>query len=203
MISIGSFVVLFSFISQFVTELSTLVDQFFLSKNMTANISRIKSVFVLESNVIGKASFPQKIMSLTFDKVSFSYSENLKNVLFRVSLDFPIGKKIAIVGKSGCGKSSVLQLLLRLNKVKSGQICINGRNIDSFDISYTNHVSAVFQEPYFLPDSIITNLTWKEQYPQEEIDFLCKEMQCDTFIKDSKDGYDTFVGENASLLSGG
>lgn len=202
-ISIGSFVVLFSFVNQFVAELGSLMDQFFLSKNMIVNISRVQSVFQLQEQEVGTQSFPTAVKSIAFWDVSYAYIKDQKMALNRISIDFPVGKKIAIVGKSGCGKSSVIQLLLRLNSPDQGEIFINQRPISYYDSSYCRHVAVVFQQPYFMPDTVLTNLTFGFEYAKDKIEDMCKKMLCYDFITEKKEGFQSFVGENGSLLSGG
>jgi len=202
-ISLGEFVVGFSFVDQLVTEMGQLFQQALTGKKLVASVESIQSVMGKASEKFGSNDFSGDIESIQFKDVTFSYSPDSAPVLSNLSMDFPIGKKIAIVGKSGCGKSTIVQLLIRSYLPDSGEVSINGVPVNHYGKKYTDKVSMVFQQPHFIPSSIKENLIFDKEYDQLDIENICKEMLCHDFIVGFPDQYETQVGERGSSLSGG
>lgn len=202
-ISLGEFVVSFTFVDQLVTELGQLFEQALTGKRLEASVECIKSVMGKDSAEFGKTNFKGHIEKINFKDVTFSYSQDSAPVLNKLSMDFPIGKKIAIVGASGSGKSTIAQLLLRMYSPCKGDITINGVPINSYGEQYTEKISVVFQQPYFIPSTIKENLTFDKKYDELAIENTCKEMLCHDFIMGFQNKYETEVGERGTLLSGG
>lgn len=202
-ISLGEFVVSFTFVDQLITELGLLFQQALTGKRLEASVECIKSVMRMESTEFGTIDFSDDIESIEFKDITFSYSPDSAPVLNNLSMDFPIGKKIAIVGASGSGKSTIAQLLLRLYSPDKGEISINGIPANCYGKQYTDKISVVFQQPHFLPLSIKENLILDKEYDQSDIDNVCKEMLCYDFIMGFPKKYETQVGERGTSLSGG
>lgn len=202
-ISLGEFVVAFTFVDQLVTELGGLFQQALAAKRLEASVECIQSVIGKDSTEFGSADFTSPIESIKFKDVTFSYSPDSAPVLNNLSMDFPIGKKIAIVGASGSGKSTIAQLLLRLYSADKGEISINGVPVNSYGKQYTDKISVVFQQPYFIPSTIKENVVFDKKYNQSDIENTCKEMLCHDFIMEFPNQYETHVGERGTTLSGG
>ena len=202
-ISLGEFVVGFTFVDQLVTEIGQLFQQALIGKKLVASVESIQSVMGKSSDNFGLIDFSGDIDSIQFKNVTFGYSPHSEPVLSNLTIDFPIGKKIAIVGKSGCGKSTIVQLLLRCYSPDSGEVFINGVPVKNYGKKYTDKVSMVFQQPHFIPSSIRNNLIFDKEYNQLEIERVCKEMLCHDFIMRFPNGYETEVGERGMNLSGG
>lgn len=202
-ISLGEFVVSFTFVDQFVTELGQLFEQGLTFKRLQASVSCIRSIMENEDNRFGTDEISETIDSIAFKNVSFQYVEDSDPILHNINVDLPIGKKIAIVGTSGSGKSTIAQLLLRLYSPNKGEILINGKNIRSYGKQYFDKIAIVFQQPHFIPSTIRENLTFEREYDQEVIENVCKDMHCHSFISEFKNQYDTLVGERGTTLSGG
>ncbi|MDT8717126.1 ABC transporter ATP-binding protein [Clostridium sp. 19966] len=202
-ISMGEFVISYTFVDQFVTELGQLFEQGLTFKRLEASIECIQSVMGKKSAEFGSVDFSGKIESIKFKDVTFSYSTDSAAVLNNLSMDFPIGKKIAIVGASGSGKSTITQLLLRAYLPDEGEITINDVSINCYGKQFTDKISVVFQQPYFIPSSIRENLVFDKEYDQLHIESVCKEMLCHDFIMGFQNGYETQVGERGTVLSGG
>jgi ATP-binding cassette subfamily B (MDR/TAP) protein 1 len=144
--------------------------------------------------------------SIAFEDVSFSYPERAEvSVLKNVDLRLEEGECVAIVGASGSGKSTVASLLQRLYKPESGQITIGGYSIGSIDVAYLrDHVSVVSQNPTLFNASIADNIKYGgEQITPIDIRKAAKSANVHEFIMGLPQGYDTLVGDNASLISGG
>jgi ABC-type multidrug transport system fused ATPase/permease subunit len=202
-ISLGDFVAGFALVDQLVTELGQFFDQAFAGKRLVASVECIQSVMMKESTKFGSKDFIGNITSIKFKEVTFSYSEEATPVLNDLSIDFPIGKKIAIVGESGSGKSTIAQLLLRAYSPDKGEVLINDVPINFYGKHYTDKVSVVFQQPHFLPSSIRENLVFDKEYDDIDLEKVCKEMLCYDFIEEFPKKYETEVGERGTTLSGG
>lgn len=202
-ISLGEFVVGFAFVDQLVTELGQLFDQALTGKRLEASVLCIQSVLGKESVKFGSVDFSGDIESIEFKDVTFSYSADSAPVLNNLSMDFPVGKKIAIVGKSGSGKSTIAQLLIRAYSPDKGEVSINSVPINCYGNQYTDKISTVFQQPYFIPSTIKENLVLDKEYDQSDIENACKEMLCHDFIAGFPKQYETQVGERGTALSGG
>ena len=176
---------------------------------------------MLESLVIGyeklqellnAQSLPEKkaeIMpdhyNIEFERVNFSYRGQDKYVLKDISLQIPENALTALVGASGCGKTTITKLILRFADVKSGSIKIGG--IDIRDMSQSqlmSLVSVVFQDVYLFQDTIINNIRMaKLSASDEEVIEVCKQANCHEFIQNFRDGYQTQLNDIGKSLSGG
>ncbi|MDP4146502.1 MAG: ABC transporter ATP-binding protein [Bacillota bacterium] len=202
-ISLGEFVVSFTFVDQLVTEIGQLFQQALTGKRLEASVEAIQSIMGKASVEFGSVDFSGDIKSIQLKDVTFSYSSDIDAVLNNLSMDFPIGKKIAIVGASGSGKSTIGQLLLRLYSPDKGEITINDMPINCYGKQYSDKISVVFQQPHFIPSTIKENLVFDKEYNQLDIEHICKELLCHDFIMEFPNGYETQVGERGTTLSGG
>jgi ABC-type multidrug transport system fused ATPase/permease subunit len=116
-----------------------------------------------------------------------------------------MNRKIAFVGGSGGGKSTIAQLLIRFYEPYKGNIRVNGFPLQDFERkSWSDKVAIVFQEPYLFPDTIRNNLLLdKKEMLEEEIIEACRIACIHNFIESLPDGYDTMLGERGITLSGG
>ncbi|KAG8854519.1 hypothetical protein FRB91_003410 [Serendipita sp. 411] len=144
---------------------------------------------------------------IRFHDVSFAYpSRSEVTVLRKLSLKIKPNECVAIVGSSGSGKSTVAALLQRLYEPTAGFISINGHRLQNSDVAWLRqHIAIVSQQPYLFDVSIEDNIGYgsAEIVPHERIERAAREANVHDFITSLPDGYDTFVGENASLISGG
>lgn len=141
---------------------------------------------------------------LQLDNVTFSYDGELE-VLKNVSMDFPARGMTAIVGESGCGKSTFLKLLLRFWQKDSGTICYNGTDIDRIDeASLLDNVTMVSQTTYLFDETIEDNLRIaKPEASQTELEEACRMASVHDFIMSLPEGYKTRVGALGDDLSSG
>jgi ATP-binding cassette subfamily B protein len=141
---------------------------------------------------------------VVFDNVTFGYDKNrpvIKNISFRANP----GETIAIVGPTGCGKSTILELISRLYNPQKGTIYIDGIDIRRFKLDHLRkNIGIVFQEPFLFSDTIRNNIAFgKPDASMEEIIEVSKRSHCHEFIMNLPQGYDTIVGERGVTLSGG
>lgn len=142
---------------------------------------------------------------ITFDKVSFAYEKDFM-VLDDVSFECEAGKVVALLGSTGSGKTSLVNLLPRFYDVTSGQILLDGVNLNEYSREFLrSQIGIVEQEPFLFSCSIRDNITYgvHREVSQEEIEEAAREAAIHDVILDFKHGYDTLVGERGVTLSGG
>ena len=141
---------------------------------------------------------------IKFNDVCFSY-DGQREVLHKVNLTVPVGSKVALVGNSGGGKSTVTALIPRLYEIDSGSITIDGTDIKEFTISsLREQIAMVFQDNFLFDGTVRENLLYgKKNATDEEIAFAIKSAYLDEFVKKLPQGLDTMIGERGLLLSGG
>ena len=141
--------------------------------------------------------------SIEFKNVKFKYDSNslFEDLNFKIDCN----KMIAIVGKSGEGKSTILKLINKSYSANDGEILIDNYNINTLsEETIRNNVSVVSQSPYIFNLSIKENIRLaNSQASDKEIEDVCKKAQLHDVIIEMQDGYDTIVGENGVILSGG
>ena len=144
---------------------------------------------------------------IEFKSVTFSYSENSKHALRDVSFNIPKGKTTALVGKSGAGKSTVINLLLRFYDPQEGGILIDGKPMSSFLIeSYRKNIGIVSQDTFIFNDSVKNNIAFGAlDAPPDDATIIeaARRAGADEFIKELPDGYNSLLGERGVRLSGG
>ena len=144
--------------------------------------------------------------SVTFENVSFKYSEKAKRYsLENVNLNIKSGMTVGIIGGTGSGKSSLVQLIPRLYDVTDGCVKVGGRDVKEYDIkALRDSVAMVLQKNQLFSGTITENLRWgNETATDEEIAEVCRLSQADEFISTFPDGYDTYIEQGGSNVSGG
>lgn len=148
---------------------------------------------------------PKPKGEITFDRVSFEYPDDHNRVFRNLNLTVHPGEKLAIIGPSGGGKTTLCNLIPRFYDVTSGQILIDGTDIKRFTLkSLRENIGIVQQDVYLFSGTVMENILYGCQTAsREEAIEAAKKAGADEFIKDLKDGYDTYVGERGVKLSGG
>lgn len=153
----------------------------------------------------GKTALPQPLRGeVRFEDVSFSYSPD-RPLLQNINLDVRVGQHVAIVGPTGCGKTTLINLLMRFFDVNGGRIVIDGEDIrDVTRQSLRNGIGMVLQETWLQSGTIRDNITLgKPDATQEEVVAAAKAAHAHSFIKRLPKGYDTVIGEDGGSLSQG
>lgn len=142
--------------------------------------------------------------NISFENVKFSYSDD-KPALQGISFDVPEGKTVALVGPSGGGKSTAMNMILRFYDVNDGKITIDGHDIRDLTIaSLRDHIAFVSQDISLFDDSIAANIAYgKPGASIEEIKKAAKAAAADEFIAELPDKYNSMIGQNGLTLSGG
>lgn len=135
--------------------------------------------------------------------ISFSY-DGKKNILENCSLNVAEGEKIALIGVSGAGKSTIIELISRFYDVNDGEVLIGGKNVKSIDYEkLLQNISIVFQKTFLTRDSVFENIRMGSDATLDEVRAAAREAQIDDFIMSLPAGYDTKVGNFSSRFSGG
>lgn len=143
--------------------------------------------------------------NISFRNVSFEYPDD-HNVVFRgLNLEIHQGEKIAIVGPSGGGKTTLCNLIPRFYDIDQGEILLDGKNIHGYTIkSLRQNIGMVQQDVYLFSGTVYENIAYgRENATRDEVVEAAKQAGAHEFIAALKDGYDTYVGERGVKLSGG
>lgn len=204
---VASAIVLFSYRTRLLTNLMEKTGDL-LTEIKSFNISCKRVFSILENKEFKKEKFGKKHLdkvngNFEFKNVSFGYNE--KEVLKDLSFKVRANETVAFVGKSGTGKTTIFSLLCKLYSINSGEIKIDGVNINELDEeSIRNNITIISQNPYIFNMSIKDNLRLvKTGVTDEEIKKACTLACLDEYIETLPDKYDTVVGEGGITLSGG
>jgi ATP-binding cassette subfamily B protein len=173
-------------------------------KNLMISKGKILKVMDEKEEMGSTTPLITKTHEITFQNVSFSYVPG-EPVLNDTSFVVPDQKLTAIVGDSGSGKSTILNLISKYYEVDSGTIFIGGKAINRVTAEQVlEQISMVDQDVFLFDDTIRENIRHaRPDATDEEIEAACREANCDEFIRKMEKGYDTPTGENGNLLSGG
>ena len=144
--------------------------------------------------------------SVLFDKVSFSYKATAdKKALADINLFIAPGETVGIIGGTGSGKTSLIQLISRLYDVSEGAVKVGGVDVRDYDLdTLRDQVSVVLQKNLLFTGTIKENLRWGDpDASDEEIERICRLAQADEFIRSFPDGYDTHITQGGTNVSGG
>ena len=144
--------------------------------------------------------------NILFDHVSFGYETRKDLALKDISFSVPAGKTVALVGRSGSGKTTIANLITRFYDVSEGKILIDNNNIQDYTLCcLRNQIGLVSQNVHLFNDTIANNIAYGQigQYSQQQIEEAAKKAYAYDFIMSCEHGFDTKVGESGILLSGG
>ncbi len=144
--------------------------------------------------------------SITFDHVTFKYSEKARRpVLEDINLSIRSGETIGIIGGTGSSKSSLIQLISRLYDVTEGAVCVGGEDVRRYDLNaLRNAVAVVLQKNMLFSGTIKENLRWgNPDATDEELVQACRLAAADEFVRTFPDGYDTYIEQGGTNVSGG
>ena len=195
---------MFSQISGAVSSLTNLVPQFATGLEALSSVSEIMHAKDVEVN-IGKAKIKEIKGEVEFKDVYYKYPNTEQYVVSGLNLKVEQGECIAVVGASGSGKSTIMNLIIGFLMPNSGDVLIDGKSIKDCNLSeYRHHISVVPQNSILFPGSIRENITYGlERYTEEELNKVVEMANLNEFISELPNGLDTDVGENGGKLSGG
>ena len=173
----------------------------------TASIKRLNAVLQTVPAVLeGDEVEGSEVGTVEFRNVSFTYpGSSGDKVLNNINLKVNKGEKIGILGSTGCGKSTLVNLITRFYDASSGDVLVDGLNVKEYKFSaLRNKVALVLQKSELFSGTIKENICWgKEDASFEEVEYAASIAQADSFIKSFNEGYDTYVAEKGASLSGG
>ena len=205
-VSLGTIFLFIQMSQMLFRPLRQIADKFnSLQMGMVA-ADRIFGILETESNIEDKGTFlPTELKgAIQLKKLGFSYLPG-EPVLKEISLDIKAGETIAIVGATGAGKSTIINLLSRFYEIDSGDITIDGTSIRSYDLqTLRKHVSVVLQDVFLFADSLYNNITlFNPKITRAQVIQASKEIGVHDFIQSLPEGYDYNVKERGVMLSSG
>lgn len=207
-LSTGSLMTLFTYTTQILGSLMMLSMIFVIITISRASAERIVEVLDEVPDIVNPKDPITKVRdgSISFKNVSFSYvKDTKKEVLKDINLEIKSGEFIGILGGTGGGKSSLVNLIPRLYDVTEGDLLVGGNNVKDYDLKVLrDEVSCVLQKNVLFSGTIIENIMWGDSNASfEDIVNACKIAEADTFINELPDRYNTYIEEGGTNLSGG
>jgi subfamily B ATP-binding cassette protein MsbA len=180
-------------------------DAYTTLQETRASIERIDKLFDSQHEDQGTVAIDGFRNSLTFEHVSFVYPGGQHPVLRDVDLSINPGEVVAIIGRSGVGKSTLIDLIPRFNKPTGGTIRLDGLDLNEIEIhSLRELIGIVSQDIILFNDTVRENIAFgRPDASEEEINVAAKLAYADDFIRELTDGYETVIGERGLKLSGG
>ena len=208
MITAGDLVAYTMYVSTMITTIRRIIEfaeQF--QRGMTG-IERFLEIMDSEIEIFDEpdaVEMPVPKGEVVFENVSFEYSDDHNEVLRNVSLKIHAGEKLALVGPSGGGKTTLCNLIPRFYDVTDGKILIDGVDIRNYTLkSLRGNIGVVQQDVYLFSGTVRENILYgKLDATDEEMIEAAKKAEAHEFIMNLKDGYDTYIGERGVKLSGG
>ena len=206
-LSVGDVTVMVSLLSRMYGPVNSLLSIGVDWIRSMANFSRIFDYFDIEPEIKEDPHplAPQEAKGeIAFSHVNFAYEEN-RPILKDIDFSLPQGKCIALVGPSGSGKSSIVNLIPRIYDVIDGSVTFDGIDVRRLDLAWLrSQIGLVSQETYLFSGTIRENLLYaKPDATEEEMIEACKKANIHDFIAEQENGYDTLVGNRGLKLSGG
>ena len=206
---VGDLTAFTSYIVQILSSLMMLSMIFLQASRAAASLRRINEITdekidLSDDNVEN----PEKKVtsgSIEFKNVSFKYSGGGEDVLSDINLSIAPGSIVGIIGMTGCGKTSLVQLIPRLYDVTKGSVTVDGADVRSYSIkNLRDGVAMVLQNNVLFSGTLRENICWgKEDASDEEVLAVSEAAQVSTFVSGFPDGYDTYLEQGGSNLSGG
>ena len=196
------------YIGIFISPIQILVELTEMMQKGLSGFRRFLDVIETEPEIVNAPdaeSIEEVNGHVSYENVSFHYSDDDTPVLSNVTFDIPAGKSVALVGPSGSGKTTICSLLPRFYDVTGGRVTIDGKDVRDLTLeSLRNQIGLVQQDVYLFCGSIKENIAYgKPGASMKEIEEAARKANIHDFIMELPDGYDTFVGERGTRLSGG
>ena len=204
----GDLTSMFSYTMQILMSLMMFSMVFVMITISYASMERAEEILDEKSDLHNPENpvYEVKDGSIEFDRVNFAYGKNAdKLCLDNVNLKIPSGATVGIIGGTGSSKSTLVQLIPRLYDATEGAVKVGGRDVREYDIeSLREEVAMVLQKNVLFSGTIKDNLRWgKEDATDEEMRHVCQLAQADEFIQTFPDGYDTYIEQGGTNVSGG
>lgn len=204
----GELMSLFTYTTNILMSLMMISMVFVMITMSLASMRRIAEVLEEKSTIVSPENPVMEVKdgSIVFDNVSFKYKKDQEvNILDNINLKIDSGMMVGIIGSTGSGKSTLVSLISRLYDVSEGRVLVGGRDVREYDLdTLRNEVSVVLQNNVLFSGTIKENLRWgDENASDEEIIKASKLAQADSFVSTFEDGYDTYIEQGGTNVSGG
>ncbi|MBS5932951.1 MAG: ABC transporter ATP-binding protein [Clostridiales bacterium] len=208
----GQLMSLFSYVMNILMSLMMISMMFVMITMSKASGDRIAEVINEKSDLTNKEASIKAVKdgSIEFDDVSFAYKKHEEgvedaNVLSNINIKIQSGQTVGIIGGTGSAKSSLVQLIPRLYDVSAGKVLVGGVDVRDYDMdALRDEVAMVLQKNVLFSGTIKENLRWGDkQATEDQMIHACKLAQADDFIRQFPNGYDTFIEQGGSNVSGG
>ena len=199
----ASVFLLFAYVgSMYLTEILPLQQLAMELAQVFAGVGKVKEI--LDIPVFdGEKPFPDK-QDITLEDVTFAYDKEKENVLEHASMSMKQGEKVAIVGRSGAGKSTIIQLISRFYEADKGNVYIGGVNVKHINYEeLLKHIAIVFQNNFMTSGTVLENIRMSSDASLEQVRKAAKEAQIDDYIMSLPEQYNTKMGTIAARFSGG
>ena len=204
-VGVGTVVTIVLFARQFSSPLEQIATGFADLSHVKACAKRVFQLMDMEEEDQPQGTLPEPCRGeVVFDRAAFSYSKK-EPLIENLNLSVRPGQRIAIVGPTGAGKTTIVNLLMRFYDVDSGRILLDGQNMQALSRDEVRrNFGMVLQDTWLFRGTIAQNVAYgKPDATREEIEQACREAYCDHFIRTMPDGYDTIISEDTTNLSGG
>lgn len=193
--------------SQLIQPAKSLSTAWFNVKKAMASVDRVNEILNAENPIVntqGKETIAEFKDGIEFRNVKFSYNSDTE-VLHGINMSIKKGQTVALVGQSGSGKSTIVDLIPRFYDVTDGEILIDGKNIREYKLNDLRSLMGyVNQTPILFNDTILNNITLgQEGISQEEVERAARIANAYDFIMETENGFQTSIGDGGCKLSGG
>ena len=204
LISYGALTVLVRYISSPETYAKWVIEGFQIRNLGRISYNKIMNLLNREEENIKIGEEIDAIKKIKFNNVDFSY-DNKNKILTKINIEANKGDKIALIGKTGCGKTSLVNLICRFYDLSSGEILINEKNYKNYSLeSLRSKIGYIMQNVVIFDGTILDNINYvNNDVSREEIINICKKLKIHDKIINLENGYDTFITSDTDLLSTG
>ncbi len=203
----GQLMSLISYAGQILMSLMMLSMIFVMVVMSRASMQRIVELLDERTDITDGAKNLKDIKdgSIRFENVAFSYKKGGNDCLSGIDLDIRSGQTVGILGGTGSGKSSLVQLIPRLYDVSAGRVTVGGQDVRDYNLeALREEVAMVLQKNVLFSGTIKDNLRWgNENATDEELIHACELAQADSFIREFPEGYNTYIEQGGTNVSGG
>lgn len=205
-LSLGSLVTFTEYLFHCMMSVFVLCDVFMMYPRASVSAKRIEEVLNMEPSIVSTSDQTlDSVSTIEFKNVSFAYPNSTEHSLHNVSFQAKKGQKVAIVGATGSGKSTLIRLINRFYDPTSGEILINGQNIQNYSLkSLRQNVAMISQRAHMFTGTIRDNVTFANPHAtDEEIDRALSLSLSKNFVEAKPDQLEDWISEEGSNLSGG
>ena len=205
--SAGTIMAAVTYVTQVIMSIMMVTMLFNSISRAMASVKRVNEILDCDPVIVsGEAAGKDSDIAVSFKNVDFRYpSASGRPVLHDINIDIKKGETFAIIGATGSGKTSLVNLILRFYDATAGEVSVNGVPVKEYDLTeLRSNISYVMQKSELFSGTVSENIRWgKDGASEEEIVAAAKIAQADDFILGFADGYNTFIAEKGASLSGG